>query len=203
MKVLIGTPIHESKDYCMEKWLDNVAQLMRKNPSRLLLVDTSPDLSYLEKIKNYCDEVGIKDYKLRHLEIGPWQPWAEKTGRSWELIRQEVIANGYDVWFSWECDLIIPINTLDILSSIIKSGNYSMVHTNVWSKTVNPNPEANFGCCLIKRDVLEKYTFILTPPENCWAGGEERFKKKVLEVGGSFLELYGTISPISRLTEKI
>ena len=41
MKILIGTPIHEVKDYAMERWLENVAKLQEVTPCDLLLVDNS------------------------------------------------------------------------------------------------------------------------------------------------------------------
>ena len=34
MKILIGTPIHESKDYAMERWLENVAVLASEGLDR-------------------------------------------------------------------------------------------------------------------------------------------------------------------------
>ena len=50
MKILIGTPIHECKDYCMERWLKNVSKM--EYPADLLLVDNSPGLTYVEQVKN-------------------------------------------------------------------------------------------------------------------------------------------------------
>ncbi len=199
MKILIGTPVHESKDYALEKWLENVVKLRQIYPTDFLMVDSSKDTGYVKKIKKRCQKIGIKNYKLEHIVIGQWQPWAEKTGRSWEVIRENLLAHNYDAWFSWECDIIIPTNTLNTLIKIMKSGNYSMVNANALRMDQPVVTETNISSCLIKRDVIEKYTFMLTPPENCWAGGEERFKKKVLAGGGSYLELYGTIKPVIHL----
>jgi hypothetical protein len=42
MKVLIGTPIHQVKDYSMERWLANVRELRAHTPADLVLVDNSP-----------------------------------------------------------------------------------------------------------------------------------------------------------------
>jgi len=52
MKILIGAPIHECKDYCMERWLKNVSKM--EYPADLLLVDNSPGLTYVEQVKDYC-----------------------------------------------------------------------------------------------------------------------------------------------------
>lgn len=201
MKVLIGSPISIRNDFALERWLRNAVKLTRVYPCDLLMVDTSEEPDYVETVKSYCKKIGLKDFKIEHLEISKFQPYSEKIGRSWEAIRQAVLKGNYDAWFSWGCDIIIPANTLTKLVKIMENGNYSMVHPNSSDKVISGEPLANFGCCLINRDVLEKYTFMLTPPENCWAGGETRFKKKVLAGGGNYLELYGTIKPIYHLNQ--
>ncbi|MBI2038636.1 MAG: methyltransferase domain-containing protein, partial [Candidatus Nealsonbacteria bacterium] len=82
LKILAGTPIHIN--YPAEKWLERISRL--KYPVDLLMVDSSPTLDYVEKVKGYCAKYGIKNYKIKHLEIGQFQPWAEKVGRSREII---------------------------------------------------------------------------------------------------------------------
>lgn len=205
MKVLLGTPIHESKDYCMERWLKNVAELTKLTPTHLLLVDNSPGLDYMETVKGYCKKYSIKNFKIVHIDINKECNRDEKIGRSREGIRQHLLANGYDAWFSWESDQIIPTNTLVTLAKIMEAGNYSMIHPNAWSRE-NPNePEANFGVCLISRDALEKYGFLLEYPNmrDCWHGGEVWFKKQVIKGGGSYIEIYGIIKPILHLNNQV
>lgn len=46
-KVLIGTAVHEKKDYSLKRWLDNVPKL--KYPADILIVDNTPGLKYVEK----------------------------------------------------------------------------------------------------------------------------------------------------------
>src|SRR3990172_13367128 len=101
-KALIGTPIHECKDYSIQRWLQNVAKLQAKSPADLLLVDNSPGFDYVEKVKGYCKKYKIKNYKIKHLEINQNQPVPERIGRSREIVRQEILANDYGAWFSWE-----------------------------------------------------------------------------------------------------
>ncbi len=200
MKILIGTPIHEVKDYAIPRWLENVAKLQQKYPADLLLVDNSDNVEYVEKVKGYCKKYKVKNYDIKHLKIGKWQPSPEKIGRSREIIREVFLAKEYDAWFSWECDQIIPTNTLNVLIKIMSSGNYSMVHPNSLSREMpTDEPNANFGCCLIHRKALEKHSFMLTPPDDCWASGEARFKKQVLAAGGTYIEIYGIIKPIYHL----
>jgi hypothetical protein len=205
MKVLIGTPIHESKDYCMEKWLKNVAALTKVTPARLLLVDNSPDLSYMAKVKKYCKKYELKDFDLVHIDVHQENGRDERIGRSREVVRQYILSQNYDAWFSWESDQIIPSNTLATLTKVMQAGNYSMIHPNAWSRENPSEPEANFGVCLISRDVLEKYGFLLEYPNmpNCWYGGEVWFKKQVIKGGNSYIEIYGIVKPILHLNDSL
>ncbi len=201
MRVLIGTPIHQIKDYAMQRWLANVAKLQKKSPADLLLVDNSPNLDYMEKVKGYLNKYGIKNYKIKHLEIGDLQGRDEKIARSREIIRQYLISRDYEAWFSWESDQIIPPNTLVKLVKIIEAGNYTMIHPNSWERAIPFEPDAGFGVCLIRRAPLEKFTFLLDTPalRNCWYGGESWFKNQVLKDGGSYIDVYGLIKPIYHL----
>lgn len=203
MKILIGTPIHESKDYCMERWLKNVAKLQKKSPADLLLVDNTPGTDYVKKVQGYCQKYGVKDYKIEHLELHPWTEADERISRSREIIRQYLLAHDYDAWFSWESDQIIPPNTLNILARIMSAGNYMMVHPNSWDRVLPGEPNADFGVCLIRRWCLEKYGFLLEYPNmrDCWYAGEAWFKKQVLEGGGNYIEIYGVIKPIYHLQQ--
>lgn len=202
LKVLIGTPIHQIKDYCMERWLENVSKLQKVTPAHLLLVDNSPGFEYLEKVKGYCKKYGIKDFEIVHIDVHQENGIDERIGRSREVIRQYLLANDFDAWFSWESDQIIPPNTLTVLKRIMLAGNYLMINPNAWSRE-NPNePEADFGSCLIDKKALEKYGFLLDYPDmrNCWHGGELWFKKQVIKGGGSYIEIYGIIKPILHLS---
>ena len=204
MKILIGTPIHEVKDYCMERWLENVSKL--RYPADLLMIDNSPGLDYVQKVKGYCAKYGIKKYKIKHLEIPLEQKFFERVARSREIIRQEVLSKDYDAWFSWECDQIIPTNALDELVRIMNSGNFMMVNHNNWTRENPDLPNHDFGISLTKRECLEKYSFILnfgTDPDmpDTWEPGENWFKKRVLRGGDGFLEVDGVIKPIYHLNK--
>lgn len=203
MKILIGTPIHESKNYCIERWLKNVAELQKQTPADLLMVDTSVGLDYVEKVKSYCAKYGVANYKIKHLEISEFQPWEEKVGRSWETIRRKILSNDYSAWFSWGCDRIIPANALNRLATIMEAGNYMLVGPSSWGREAALEPTVNFSCALIERTALQKYGFSLDAPDmpDCWAASEEWFKKRLLKGGGSYIEIYGIINPICQLKE--
>ena len=203
MKILIGTPIHQVKDYAMERWLENVSKLLKESPTDFLMVDNSPGLGYVEKVKGYCKKYGIKNYQIKHLDMTHDNGADERIGRSREVIRQEVLTQNYDAWFSWESDQLIPPDALTKLVMIMEAGNYMMISHNSWSREIPTEPMAAFGCALISRKVLEKYGFLLEYPDmpNIWHGGDVWFKKQVIKGGGNYVEVYGAIGPIYHLNE--
>lgn len=206
MKILIGTPIHQIKDYAMEKWLQNAAKLQKKSPADLLLVDNSPGLEYVEKVKRYLAKYRIKNYKIEHLELPPQQDVYERVARCREIIRQQLLSSKYDAWFSWECDQLIPTNTLDELVRMMKGGNFMMVVHNCWDRQTPGGLNTDMGVTLINRRCLEKYGFLFqfgADPHmpDTWRSNQAWFKKQVLKSGGNYIEVFGVIDPIYHLNE--
>ena len=188
----------------MERWLANISKLRRKTPADFLMVDNSPGLDYADKIKGYCQKLDIRDYKIKHLELTAGQGKHERVTRSWEEIRQYVLAHNYDAWFTWECDQLIPPNALDILIKQMKVGGYQLVHANTWAREMQEELNPNFGCALIARESLRKYGFLdkqnmNTESPNPWDSAEVLFKRRVLAGGGKYIELFGLIHPIYHL----
>lgn len=202
MRVLIGTPVNEVKDYSMERWFKNVTEL--KHPAELMLVDNSPNFDYMEKVKKYCQDFGIKKYKLIHLQTEPGIHSDRKVEQAQELIRQEVLMNNHDAWFSWECDQIIPPDALDKLVKVMQDGDFSMVNHNGWSRGHPDIVNTNFGVSLLRRDILEKFSFLMQFGDDPkmftgWTAGEYWFKNQALKAGFKFSEVEGLISPIYHL----
>jgi len=200
-KILIGTPIHQVKDYSMERWLKSVSEL--EYPADFLMVDNSPGYDYVEKVKDYCRKYNITNYKLEHLEINQELGADQRIGRSREIVRQEILSKDYDAWFSWECDQILPPHTLGKLIELKDSGNFMMVSHNSWTREIPNQPMNAFGCALIGREPLEKYGFLLEYPDmpDCWHAGDVWFKKQILKGGGNYIEVSGIIKPIYHLEE--
>ena len=201
MKILIGTPIHKNYDNLMKKWLKNVSKL--EYPADFLMVDSSSGLNYVEKVKEYCSKNRIKNYQIEHIDVHQENGMDEMIGRSREIIRQYILSHNYDAWFSWECDQLIPADTLDKLVEVMEEGGFTMVCNLEQGKfSINPKAEPNddFGCVLIRRNSLEKYGFLLEYPNmpNTWHAGARWFKKRLIGSGGRYIEV--KINPVrSRL----
>jgi len=183
MRVLIGAPIHV--DDPIEEWLENVSKLQLEYPADLLLVDNSPGLGYVEKVRGYCEKYGVTNYKIKHLDINQNQPVAERIGRSREIIRQEVLSLDYDAWFSLEPFQFVPAEKLMRLLNLMSEPAFEIICAPSWAEKTFMDPDNNFGCAIIKRKCLEKRGFLLEYPDmpDCWHGVEVFFKKLVIQDG--------------------
>ena len=206
MRILIGTPIHQVKDYAMERWLKNVAELRAVYAADLLMVDNSPDPSYMEKIKEYSTKYNLRDYKLIHIDLDPSSILDEKLARSREVIRQEVLSKNYDAWFSWECDIIIPIDILKKLIGLAKS--HLMIAQAYPSRSNSKEFNAELGLTLVRREILKEFSFLnnyghvdaLQP--NCAYGGDVWFCVWVRrKYGRKYTHAYKITKPIYHLGE--
>jgi hypothetical protein len=188
MKILIANAVHSSKDYAMEQWLENVAQLQQIYPAHLT---------------TYCKKHKIKNYTVIHLELPQSQGKFERIARSRELIRHAFLDADYDAWFSWESDILIPTSGLRTLIELLNSENYLLVAHNNWTRQRPEMPNYDWGLALITRRALEKYDFLFElgkdgAPET-YEPSEEWFRKRILRDGGKFIETTGLIAPIYHL----
>lgn len=211
MKILIGTPIHQVKNYSIPKWLKNVAQLQQEFPADLLLVDNSPDTEYMEIVNNYCQRFQLRNYKIVHLEfphhsatINNDEEIHERITRCRERIRDEILSGGYEAWFSWECDQIIPSDALKKLVELLESGDFMVVAHNCWDRDNPTQVNLDYGVTLARRDCLAKYGFIpdfINDPNgpDSWYNAERWFRDRLRRDGCKYLEVCGVIQPIYHL----
>lgn len=88
---------------------------------------------------------------------------------------------------------------------MMNAGSFWMVNHNGWVRGHPGHTNTDFGVSLIKKELLEKYSFLLeygfdSDWPDIWEPGEVWIKKQVLKGGGSALEVEGVISPIYHLT---
>lgn len=205
MKILIGTPIHEIKDYSMERWLKNVVRLQHDHPADLLLVDNSPHSDYIKKVEEYCKKIGITNHKLVHIATTSDMSLDERLAKSREAIRREVLDNNYDAWYSLECDVLVPPDALTKLVDLITD---SWVVSHGYPARGNPEgTNTEFGTSLISRQALEKYGFLngygccdpLAP--NVLYEGDVWFIKQITRnQEGKYINVNGIIKPIYHLS---
>lgn len=204
MKILIGTPIHESKDYSIDRWLKSVVD--QSYPADLLLVDNSPDEKYIQKLKKKLKKHQL-EAKIIRLNF-PTDPGLDiRIQTSQETIRRFVLRKNYDAWFSWECDQIIPNDALFKLVNIMNEGNFMAVIHNSWARWDSSIINTNMGLSLVKNKILKKIRFL--PDKNGQISQDPQdaydihdpsvVKKRILKAGGNYIEVFGAIDPIYHL----
>jgi hypothetical protein len=190
----------------MDKWLVNVAKLIQVTPADLLLVDNSPSMDYIKKVMGYCKKYKLKA-TIKHLKLSQDVPDHIRIEASQETIREYVATEGYDVWFSWECDQIIPPNSLTKMLCVMTQENYTTIIHNSWGRDDTDILNANMGLTLFRKEILKKIFFLpkkngainLAHTTSYDIHDASVIKKRILKAGGNYIELYGVINPIYHL----
>lgn len=198
--ILIGTPVHEAKDYCFEEWLTSVNNLMKyKNLGKkffLLLVDNSPNLNYQEKVRQLCKKLGIDNYKLIHLDLAVYDNGNFKHDRAnveervaycREEMKKELWKGDYSHLFFWESDIILPPDAFERLIGFDSEFDVIM---HDYPDRLDPTREVwGFGCTIIKSKWFPKDFSFLYECEN-YHGGEHRLLNRIRSAGGAWVEFH-------------
>ncbi|MBM3199756.1 hypothetical protein FJZ53_02375 [Candidatus Woesearchaeota archaeon] len=184
-KVLVGCPTSELKGYALERYVKGVKSL-KYGKFDVLIVDNSRGEEYCQKI----NRLGLPAVR------GPYSKSArQRIVDSRNILRQKVLDEGYDYFFSLEQDVIPPTDALQNLlnhGKDIVTGVYFSYQTNngvtllvplLWQKVKNDEMRfmlekevteqkllevgaCGLGCILIHRDVLEKIKFRFNKEDN-------------------------------------
>lgn len=106
-KILVGCPTSFHKEYALEQYAKAIKALTYKNFD-ILLVDNSKDNNYFEKIKSF---------KLPVIKGPYFKSARDRIISSRNLLRENVLRNNYDYFFSLEQDVLPPP---DILQKLLK-----------------------------------------------------------------------------------
>lgn len=197
MKILIGTPIHSVKDYCFTDWVDHLKQF--DSIADVFLVDNSIRLDYIDSVK------AITSYETQKIEVYEAANAEERIALSRDIIRQKVIDENYDYWFSLESDIFVPSNTLD---ELLRFGNeFHAIHHSYPSRHNSYDIQMGFGCSLIKREALVEFGFTLQYGKldplmsKCYHGGEAWFNHRIVRNGWKFCDLHGVVKGIKHIAD--
>lgn len=101
-KILIVTPVYDAKDYCLDAFVKNIEEVIKKTPgSRLLIVDNSKGTSYLSKLRKRYPQ-----HTVMHVDRGPNSRVA--ICNSMNYARHYAIRYDYDYMLVTESDLFPP-----------------------------------------------------------------------------------------------
>jgi hypothetical protein len=154
MTVLIGTPIRDIKEYSIREWLNSVSKL--KGDWFLFMVDNSDTVDFSERVHRYCYEIGLKNYELIHLEGMGGRESEERLSYSREEIRNRL--DDYDYWLSWECDIVLPPDALNILLTFMDG--FDNVNHGYPDREKSSMEVGGVGCSLFKKEILKDFTFL-------------------------------------------
>lgn len=112
MKILIGCPTSSRYDYCIDEWVQRVKKIINHSKNHqidYLLVDNSKDDDFYKKLK----EKGINIIHTKRFDN-----IRETIVNSRNILRDKVISDNYDYFFSLEQD-VMPEET--IIEKLLKS----------------------------------------------------------------------------------
>lgn len=98
-KILVGCPTYEGKDYCLDKWVENVKKIKYPN-FQWCIVDNSKTKRYSNKLKRKYPG------HIYHVERG--ENSRDGIARSSNFLRQKVLKENYDYLLMVEIDLFPP-----------------------------------------------------------------------------------------------
>lgn len=189
MKVLIGTPIHECKEYSIKPWLESVKNC--EGNWFLYLVDNSPTPDFTERVSEMIKGMNAE---VLHLENMP-NDMEARLAPSREEIRKKFLVGDYDYWFSWECDIIAPPDTLKTLLSF--TDQFDVVN-HCYPDRDNLRGEIwGIGLTLYRRSILEELSFLenggygyCDPLEpSCYYGGDGWLVRRITDRGYKMIDL--------------
>lgn len=185
MKVLVGCPTSNHKEYCLKEYLEGVKNLSYEDV-HLVLVDNSEDDYYYNKLK----ELGVSVIRGKYFEGAK-----DRVVYSRNLLRRYCLENGYDYFLSLEQDVVPPKDVIEKLLSHKKDivgGLYFYLGDDdttllpmVWVHykgdyarrlTLEEVPKdelleaitCGLGCVLIKKEALDKLRFRHVEGEEPW-----------------------------------
>ncbi len=106
-RVLVGCPTDSQKEYCLERYAESVKTLSYPQYD-VLMIDNSFGEKYLEKIKRF---------KVPAIHVRVSDNAAENVIHCANLLREKVLAEGYDYLLMLESDVIPP---RDIIERFLK-----------------------------------------------------------------------------------
>lgn len=166
-KVLVGCPTHKTKEYCLKEYAEAVKNLETDDSFEydILLVDNTAGNQYLQKIREH----GLPAVK------GPWRPTArERIMMSRNVLRDKVLKEGYDYFFSLEQDVIPERDVLKRMMGVMnKKGRAIKILTSV----VYNNMPYGEG----KKWVPMLFAQHPVDPEGLWYVSEESIKQPELK----------------------
>lgn len=136
-KILIASPTADVKDYCFDKWMQNVLNFTYPN-TELFLCDNSVTREYFIDIKkryehlgNYFNVSRITPSQFEHQNL----TYKSILAKSHEKCRLYALDNDFDYLLHLETDIFPPINVIERLLDSKKKVVGAMYHIEVGERS--------------------------------------------------------------------
>ena len=191
MRVLVGAPISDLHEYCLDEFISSIKSLTYPNYD-ILLIDNSKTKNLYNKLKNIIPIKRIPYVKEAR----------KRVTKSHNILRKHVLDNNYDYLLNLDQDTIPPRDVIEKLLRHNKkfiSGLYFGHHTletgenkimpfawvftekkdfwgkvryldetEIWKPGLIKIAFAGAGCLLIHKDILKKIKFKYNPKIDAW-----------------------------------
>lgn len=101
-KILIGCPIHSTKEYSFDRWIDCINKIDYPN-KEVLVVDNSEGLDFFLKWKARVPMV--------HIDVDQIS-YQKRTEAGYEYLRQYFVNGDFVYWLNVDSDVLVPPETL-------------------------------------------------------------------------------------------
>lgn len=146
-KVLVGCPVMDLYEPCMEDWLSAVGAL--DYPVDVKLADTSKGRSFCNRWQDMVD--------IMFLGVGDEMP-LRRIALGMEYLRQYALTLKYDYFLCVEIDNIVPPETVSVLRRLMVGGGYDYVaHTYPLKRSLGAM--LGFGCTMFRSGFLKRIQF--------------------------------------------
>lgn len=206
MKIVIGTPIRDVKGYSIGRWLQAISALEWDEPISVIAVDNTDDTHQEEfktfidtKIKEITPSLATVDHSIISVkDVYGLEPEARLV-KAREKMREEVLALSPDVWFSVECDIILPPDTLKVLVPYLDT--FDVVNHCYPDRENKYQEVGGIGCSLYRIKWLKENSFLdgggyamCNPLEpNCYYSGDSWFMKRLLVQGAKMVDFHNLL----------
>lgn len=148
-KILVACPNHQLKEYCFQRWIDNVKNFTYPN-IEILVVDNTPDMDFYNTWKDKVPMI--------HIEV-PYKSQEARINWSMEALRQHFLAGEYFCWFNVESDIIPPKDVIERMLPLAKTTDW-LAH-GYPDRNSDPDVEVmqGIGCCMFSKKLMQAYNF--------------------------------------------
>jgi SAM-dependent methyltransferase len=175
-RVLIGCPVHESKEYAFGRWVE--AALAVDYPHKdYLVVDTSEGTAFYNRWKDRIP--------MLHLELDRSFNAYQRMEAGYEGLRRHFQAGSYVQLLNIDSDVIVPAQVLREMR------RYMAVHNSHWvcnwvPSRVGPHYVGSFDCSLLDREIMTKpfEGYDGRHPDATWWEKVQPLNRKIVELRG-------------------